>query len=309
MPVFFAVFMVALFGYFIAVLLYLVTPVGQITISVIGKTFSDPNTSRNMVWYHLVGFIWSYYTVIGISHCIVAGAIAQWYWTLDKKAKFTRPVLSSAYRVFRYHLGSIILGSVLVTIVEVLRIFLYQLQKKVAKSQVPWLKYVVACAQCCMKMVQVLMKYINKNAYIYIAITGKSFFESAGAATGLLIRNAAKTVAVTYVADVALFFSKLVVVGINCLIAYFVLLQNPNLFPSNNYPSLTIGLLGLETFLIACVFFGNYQLAIDTIFLSVLEDMEKNDGTTGRPYHMSDNIKDIMSKKVKFINLEPKAYN
>ena len=149
-----------------------------------------------------------------------------------------------------------------------------------------------------MKMVQVLIKFINRNAYVYIAITGKAFFKSAGAATGLLVRNAAKTVAVSYVGDVALFLAKMVIVGANCLIAYFVLLENPNLFPSMNYPSLTIALLGLETYLIASVFFGNYQLAIDTIFLSVLEDLEKNDGSPERPYFMSNDLKSIMSKKV-----------
>jgi hypothetical protein len=298
LPIFFSLSLILLFAYFIVIMLYLVTPVGPPTISVIGTTFSDPNTSRYMIWYHLFGFIWTYYVIFGIAHCTVAGAVAAWYWAADKNAPLQRPVLKSLGRVFFYHLGSICVGSILITIVECIRLFLWHLQKRVAKSQNQYLKYLVACAQCCMKMVQVLMKFINRNAYVYIAITGKAFFKSAGAATGLLMRNAAKTVAVTYVGDVALFLAKLVIVGLNCLIGYFVLLNNPNLFPNMAYPSLTIALLGLETFLIASVFFGNYQLAIDTIFLSVLEDLEKNDGSPERPYFMSDSIKGIMSKKV-----------
>lgn len=134
--------------------------------------------------------------------------------------------------------------------------------------------------------------------WLDIAITGKAFFKSAGAATSLLLRNAAKTVAVSAVGDIALFFTQLVVVGINCLIAYLILLNKDQFFPNLTYPSLTIGLVGVESFLIARVFFGNYQIAIDTIFMSVLEDLEKNDGSPERPYLMGETMKKIMSKKV-----------
>ena len=95
-----------------------------------------------------------------------------------------------------------------------------------------------------------------------------------------------------------LFFTKLAVVGMNCLLGWFILLSFPNLFPDITFPNLTVGLLGLETFLIICVFFGNYEITIDTIFLSVLEDLDKNDGSVERPYLMTDNMRNIMSKKV-----------
>lgn len=232
-------------------------------------------------------------------HCTVAGAVAMWYWNPRKSESLGSPVLSSLARVLKFHLGSIMLGSLLIAIVEFIRIFLYTLQKKVAKSEVRALKYIVAVAQCCMKFVQMLMKFINRNAYVYMAITGKSFFKSASAATALLLRNAAKTVAVTFIGDIALFFAKIVVVGANCFIAFFVLTYTSIEFiPYVDDPTVTIILIGVETFIIVSVFFSNYQLAIDTIFLSVLEDLDKNDGSPERPYMMSDAMKKIMSKKV-----------
>jgi choline transporter-like protein 2/4/5 len=55
-------------------------------------------------------------------------------------------------------------------------------------------------------------------------------------------------------------------------------------------------LIGVETYIIASLFFANYVLAIDTIFLSALEDLDKNDGSVARPYYMRDELKKIMRK-------------
>lgn len=38
-------------------------------------------------------------------------------------------------------------------------------------------------------------------------------------------------------------------------------------------------------------------MAIDTIFLSALEDMEKNDGTYERPYYMPEKLRRVMGLK------------
>lgn len=45
-----------------------------------------------------------------------------------------------------------------------------------------------------------------------------------------------------------------------------------------------------------------YKIAIDTIFLSVLEDLDKNDGSHEKPYFMSSEMMEIMHKHNKPIN-------
>ena len=42
-------------------------------------------------------------------------------------------------------------------------------------------------------------------------------------------------------------------------------------------------------------------MAVDTIFLCLLEDLERNDGTPDRPYYMSKNLKHIMVKMEKLL--------
>ncbi|KAI8900388.1 plasma-membrane choline transporter-domain-containing protein [Globomyces pollinis-pini] len=299
MPIFFSLVHLALFAYFIIVGLFLLTPVKPPVIQIASLKWVDPNLSTYMMWFHLAGFIWTFFTLVGLSQVTVAGAVGEWYWQVDKSTKLRLPVLRSFGRAVFYHLGSIVLGAFLITIVEIIRILLYQLQRQVSRSKSEYLKYLVACAQCCMKVVEMVMKFINRNAYVYIAISGQAFFKSAGAATALLLKNAAKTFAVSYVGDVALLMAKLVVVGINTLAAYFFLMYNTSIFPlAISSPSITIGIVAFETFLVASFFFSNYSIAIDTIFLSVLEDLDKNDGSQQRPYFMSDSMKKILNRKV-----------
>ncbi|KAJ3258982.1 hypothetical protein HK103_003123 [Boothiomyces macroporosus] len=301
-PVFLSIVILILMVYFLVILLYLSTITNDITVPIVG-TISAAN-ARNMIYYHVAGFIWTYYTIFAISETTAAGAVAEWYWMPDKTKKIHFPVMRSLGRVFRYHLGSMVLGAAIITIVELIRLFLFHLQQKVSKSKVKALKYIVACAQCCMLIVEKIVKFVNKNAYVFIAITGKAFFKSAGAATALLLRNAAKTVAVNYVADATLFLTKLIVIGANCVGAYCFIVGKPDAFKNPiNFPAITVVFVSLETYLVASIFFGNYHLAIDTIFLSVLEDLDINDGSPNRPYLMTDRMKRIMHKKNEKVNI------
>ncbi|KAJ3360420.1 hypothetical protein HDU91_004599 [Kappamyces sp. JEL0680] len=297
LPLFFCVPMLAVFAYFVVIMMYLYSCQGTVTVSLLNTTYSNANNVYYMMWYHLAGFIWTYYTILGLCQLSVAGAVADWYWQLDKKAKLRAPVVSSFLRAIRYSLGSVILGSLLITIVELIRVYVMTLQRSVAKLKSKYLNFLVACAQCCLKCIQMVMKWINRHAYVYIAISGKGFFASAGAATSLLLRNSAKTLAVSYVGDFALLLTKLVVVGINVIAAYGFLAYNLTVFPNPIYdPTLTLVLVGVESFIIVSLFFSNYTLAIDTIFLSALEDLDKNDGSSARPYYMRDELKKILHK-------------
>lgn len=49
----------------------------------------------------------------------------------------------------------------------------------------------------------------------------------------------------------------------------------------------------------ASVFFSVYAMAVDTLFLSSLVDMEKNDGSREKPYYMTKSLRNILNLKQK----------
>ncbi|KAJ3321000.1 hypothetical protein HDV06_004659 [Boothiomyces sp. JEL0866] len=308
-PLFIWILMIANLAYFIYILLYIITPSGQVTpsIELFSLVWTDANISQYELGYHIFGFLWMLFFLSGINQVTVAGAIATWYWTMDKSKRLKLPVLRSLGRTLLYHLGSIAVGSLLIAIVEFIRIVLYEIQRRVKKTKNQFLVYLVACLQCCMKVVSMLVKFINRNAYIYLAITGKAFFKSAGEATSLIVKNALRTVAVDFVSDFILFISKLFVMGITGFLTYLYLTYWSSTLPnasSINYPFMTVVFVSIAAFIVGTAFFSIYDMAINTIFLSFLIDIDKNDGSRERPFYMTDDLKQVMGLE----NEEPKKH-
>lgn len=98
-----------------------------------------------------------------------AGAIATYYWTLDKRSMTQFPIAKAAYRTFRYHLGSICIGAFLLAIVRLIRVILWSIKKQAQGIQkVPGMKFAFCMADCCLKCVEGIVKYINRQAYIMV---------------------------------------------------------------------------------------------------------------------------------------------
>ena len=79
----------------------------------------------------------------------------------------------------------------------------------------------------------------------------------------------------------------------------------PNL-NSMYYP---IAVVIIGTYFIATSFFSVYAMAVDTLFLCFLEDLERNDGTPQRPYFMSVGLQKVVGKMQKFKEDQPLVPN
>ena len=55
----------------------------------------------------------------------------------------------------------------------------------------------------------------------------------------------------------------------------------------------------IGSYFIASSFFSVYAMAVDTLFLCFLEDLERNDGSQQKPYYMSTSLKKILGKMEK----------
>jgi hypothetical protein len=157
--------------------------------------------------YYLFGLFWWVNFINAVEQTTIAGGVASWYWSRDKKVTVTPhthlclisfvtkaikpfPLLRSMYRCFRYHLGSLAFGSLIIAIIQLIRYFVFMTQKKMSTSTNEAAKMALSCLQCCFTCLEKVLKFINKNAYIEIAVYGYSFCEAARTAFELLVRNA-----------------------------------------------------------------------------------------------------------------------
>lgn len=252
--------------------------------------------------YNLVGLFWGTFFVMGFGQIVLAGAFASYYWTFNKPSDVpTFAVAQSLCRSTRYHLGSVAFGALLITIVRLIRVLLEYIEMKCKKYENTFTKVVLCLCKCCFWCLEKFIKFINKNAYIMIAVYGKNFCTSARDAFSLLMRNIVRVVVLDKVTDFLLFIGKMVVVGATAAASFYFFTGKVSLFgyrtPELNYYVVPVAIVTLGSYIISTAFFNVYSMGVDTLFLCFLEDCERNDGSTERPYYMSKQLMEILGKK------------
>lgn len=89
-------------------------------------------------------------------------------------------------------------------------------------SENPVAKGVIWCMKCCFWCLEKFMKFINRNAYIMVAVYGKNFCTSARDSFFLLMRNALRAFVLDKVTDFLLFMGKLVITGGVAIGSFFI---------------------------------------------------------------------------------------
>lgn len=103
-------------------------------------------------------------------------------------------IATSVWRAFRYHLGSLAFGSFILAVVQFIRVVLEYVkwQTKAAGGNNKCTKCILDCLSCVVACFERCIEYLNKNAYIQIALTGKNFCSAAKEAFETIWANAGR---------------------------------------------------------------------------------------------------------------------
>ena len=182
--------------------------------------------------YHLFGLLWLANFIVACQHMVIAGAVAGWYFTRDK-SDLKLPILGSFKRLVIYHLGTVAFGSFIIALVQLVRMILAYIERKLAKRTNacgPLLK----CCQCVLWCFEKCLKFLNRNAYIMTAIYGYNFCKAAQKAFSLLTSNILRVAAINSVGTFVLFLGKVAVVASTVIIGKHLILN----FRPQNYDNL-----------------------------------------------------------------------
>lgn len=255
---------------------------GTITKSGDTVSISWDETLQYMSLYHLFGVFWTTQFIAGFGMMVTAGSIAVFYWNREKMP--AAPVRASIRRTVRYHLGSIALGSFIVAVVQFIRAVLEYIDRKTKKIQDsnPVVKFFMCCIRYCMWYLEKVLKFINRNAYILVAVKGYSYCYSAFEAVKLIIFNALRIAAVNTVGDFLTWLGKIVVAGACGFIAFLLCDMEQYTDPASatyiTSPILPVIVVAFIAYCEADVFLSVYEMAVDTILLSFCEDCGKSGG-------------------------------
>lgn len=122
----------------------------------------------------------------------------------------------------------------------------------------------------------------------------------------MLISNPLRAAVLNSVSSFVLFIGKLLIsAAVGVLAFYFFTKSIPNIptqyayvfAPDTHYYWVPLIFVILGTYFIAATFFSVFEMAIDTVFLCALKDMDVHDGSVEKPYFMSTKLLKIMDVK------------
>lgn len=164
---------------------------------------------------------------IAICQFIIASTAAYWYFSHLGNAKF--PIIKSFCRALTYQLGSLVFGALILCIMWILQL-LFEILYRAAKNQTlsgnsaqnACFDYIARCTRCCLACFERFIRFITKNAFLMMAISGEGFCTSAHQAFYLAMRSAGEYAITQGVGHTLMFFGKLLVAVLVTIFAYLL---------------------------------------------------------------------------------------
>eukprot|EP00939_MAST-03C_sp_MAST-3C-sp1_P003986 g3986.t1 len=267
---------------------------------------SDSDFISALQLFHLFCYLWVNQLILAIGCCGIAGAVCRWYWTRPRvsKKKFLGyfPILSSYYRVFRYHLGSLAMGSFFIALVQVIRFIMEYVNKRTRKLQEKHriVRYLMSVVRCVLWCFEKSLKYLTSSAYILIAMKGVSFCKAAKLSFFIIYHNMVQLAIVAMMTKVVVFIGKVLIVAICSLFAYGYISTAAAFQPGGDeelgsyiFPTVLVALL---SYFVAQSFLQVFSLTIQTIMICFIEDREANKDNPRESYY-PENLYKVMVPK------------
>merc|ERR1719506_3694267 len=180
-------------------------------------------------WFALFNMLWVNEFSIAFTQCSIAGAVAFWYFAANESKLNPKFVLIGLKNTTLYHSGSVALGSLIVALIQPVKYYLQYLAEQQKKVKNKLMEMVFRCLAYLIWCVEKCVKFLNKNAYIQIAILGKKFCWAAKDAFWLIFRNAMR---IAICAMIAPFVKKFGVLTITATTTFFGVLMVRFIYPT-----------------------------------------------------------------------------
>lgn len=158
----------------------------------------DWNDNTRRAWYfNLFAILWFLAFILSLGKFIIGASCCLWYFNQLPSGETAEagqsPVRKAYYWAFRYHLGSMAFGSLLLAIIWAIRIAFEYIYHQVSESKLisqnKCIMIALKVVRCCLDCFERLIRFMNKQAFIQIGLTGKNFCTAAKDAFCLMIAH------------------------------------------------------------------------------------------------------------------------
>jgi len=281
-PFFFFILLVAWIAYWIVMCVYLYASgdFDQEGSKVIAS-FKMDDKLQYCFWFHIFALLYLTAVINAYSQFVYASSACIWYFTSEKGTE-NHPIFKSFKRGLRYHFGSLAFGALIVAIIQFIMVFFEYLKKKVeataGKKAGKCIKCLISCVQCCLACVAKVMEFINKHAYIQIALKGDSFCTAAWEGFGLIIRNVGRFSSLTAIGGIFSIVGTIFITVASAVVGYFVITKVEYFSAELSSVVLPVIVFGVIGFILGKVTMSIFSVSGDALMHSFLLDEEINKG-------------------------------
>jgi len=139
-------------------------------------------TVAGLIFFETFSFLWTSMVVGNVAIATLAGgAYGSWYYFGPREygQMPKHPNLAAFGRASTLSLGSIAFGSLIVTLLELLKMILQMARNNANADGQPIEAALACCAECFIGCIEGAVQYFNRYAYIEIALYGKPYLSAA----------------------------------------------------------------------------------------------------------------------------------
>jgi len=234
-----------------------------------------------MVWFMIFGLIWTVSFIISCNDYVIVVSAATWYFfrKTDDGWEGHSDIWKGFQWAFKYNLGSIAFGSLVIALSAIIReIFEYigEKLKEKAGAENCCLNCMISCCLCCVNCTDRFIRYLTENAYIYMALSGDGFCESALNSFLLMLKNAAKFSFVSSVSSTFMFLAKLSITFLTTYCCYgFMQIDNTTMEEFQvKSPTVPLIFIFLFSYTVSAIFMSIFAVGANTILQCFLVDRD-----------------------------------
>lgn len=289
------------FAYWIALSLFLYST-GDVSPSqtVFWSNVTWDETTRYAWWYHVFALLYITAFIEAMAMFVYSSTACIWYFEQGGTDNHVNtPVLRSFWRVFRFHFGSLAFGSLIIAVIRLIMLVISYIRYQIESSTGPketavskFYKCLLNIVLCLLSCIEKCMEFINKHAYIQIALKGRSFCRSAFDGFAIIIRNLGRWTALTAIGGVFNMIGKVFIAGLTGVCGYLIITKAEVYSSKLNSPLLPTLVFVLVGYLIGSVFISIYGNAADSLMHCFLVDCEINRDPKHSPSELRDFVQE-----------------
>jgi hypothetical protein len=233
-------------------------------------------------WFHLCSLFYVTAIISAYAQFVYSSSACIWYFTSEKGTEDSI-IKKSFKRGIRYHFGSLAFGALIIAIVRFIMVWLESVKKRVEStagktSESKCFRCIISCLQCCIGCIGKYMEFINKHAFIQIALKGDSFCTAAWEGFALIVRNLGRFTTLAAIGSLFTTIGTIFISVSSAIIGYFLITEVSYFSDQLNsciLPVTVFLIIGLVMGLVTMSIFG---ISGDALMHSFLLDEELNKG-------------------------------